>query len=309
MFQPAAALPAPGDQGGVPIRMENRNPPRSALNELDVRSWMRFTRSWFRYNPPPRTKELVQHPAKFPEGLAREAIEFFTRPGERVLDPFAGVGSAVAAATAAGRHGVGIELAPEFHRLAAARPDLGPDGRILRGDARRAVSLLAAAGIHQVHYVITSPPYWNMLRQGRGNVESVHRRRRRAGLRTAYTDLPEDLGNIADYDVFLRELAAILLDLRRILAPGRYLTVILQNVRTPEGEVKPLAWDLARLLAEGYTFKGERIWVQDNKPLGCWGWPSEFVTNVHHHYCLNFKNDRPLAGTPASAEPNGESDA
>jgi hypothetical protein len=34
--------------------------------------------------------------------------------------------------------------------------------------------------------------------------------------------------------------------------------------------------------------------VQENKPLGCWGWPTEFVTNVHHHYCLNFKNDRPL---------------
>jgi len=74
----------------------------------------------------------------------------------------------------------------------------------------------------------------------------------------------------------------------------RYLTVVVQNVRVPGGEVKPLAWDLARRLSEWYTFKGERIWVQDNKPLGCWGWPREFVTNVHHHYCLNFKNDRTI---------------
>ncbi|HTE17447.1 MAG TPA: hypothetical protein VK689_03575 [Armatimonadota bacterium] len=97
---------------------------------------------------------------------------------------------------------------------------------------------------------------------------------------------------MADYDAFLRELTGILADLRLVLAPGRYLTVITQNVRVPGGEVRPLAWDLARLLAEHYTFKGERIWVQDNKPLGCWGWPKEFVTNVRHHYCLNFKNDR-----------------
>jgi DNA modification methylase len=223
--------------------------------------------------------------------MAQSAIEFFTRPGEVVLDPFAGVGSAVAAAAAAGRRGVGIELSPEFHALAEARPDLG-DGRMLHGDARRAPELLADAGVETVHYVLTSPPYWNMLRNTRGNVESVQRKRERQGLRTAYSEQPEDLGNLDDYDAFLDELAAILGGLRGVLAPDRYLTVITQNVRVPGGEVKPLAWDLTRRLAGFYTFKGERIWVQENKPLGCWGWPTEFVTNVHHHYCLNFKHDR-----------------
>jgi hypothetical protein len=133
-----------------------------------------------------------------------------------------------------------------------------------------------------------------MLRQGRGNVESVHRKRGRAGLKTAYSEHPQDLGNIGDYDEFLRSLAAVLGGLQEVLAPGRYLTVVIQNVRVPGGEVKPLAWDLTRLLSETYTFKGERIWLQENKPLGCWGWPREFVTNVHHHYCLNFKNDRTI---------------
>lgn len=265
---------------------------RSPLNGLDVRAWMRFTRSWFLCNPPARTRDQVRHPAKFPEGMAREFIEFFTAAGETVLDPFAGVGSAVAAAAAAGRRGVGIELSPEFQAIAAGRADLGPDGRVLLGDARQAPALLGEAGIEQVDYAVTSPPYWDMLRQERGNVESAHRRRRKAGLRTAYSDQPEDLGNIPDYDRFLAELTAILGGLRSVLAPGRYLTVIVQNVRVPGGEVRPLAWDLARGLAKTFTFKGERIWVQDNKPLGCWGWPSEFVTNVHHHYCLNFKNDR-----------------
>ena len=33
------------------------------------------------------------------------------------------------------------------------------------------------------------------------------------------------------------------------------------------------------------------LWLQENKRLGPWGWPTEFVTNVHHHYCLNFKNE------------------
>lgn len=253
---------------------------------------MRFTRSWFIHNPPPRSRAQLQHPAKFPEAVAQSSIEFFTKPGELVLDPFAGVGSSIGAAATAGRRGIGIELSPEFHALGAGRTDLGTDGRILHGDARNATALLADVGLERVDYIITSPPYWDMLRQGRGNVESAQRKRDRSGLKTAYSDDPHDLGNISDYDDFLEALAKIFDDLRGVLAPRRYLTVIIQNVRVPGGEVKPLAWDLTRLLSRTYTFKGERIWLQENKPLGCWGWPSEFVTNVHHHYCLNFKNDR-----------------
>jgi DNA modification methylase len=268
----------------------------SPFNGLDVRAWMRFTRSWFLYNPPPRRADHLRHPAKFPEELARGSILFFTREGETVLDPFAGVGSAVAAAEEAGRRGVGIELSPEFHRLAGERPDLG-EGRVLLGDAREARRLLGEAGVPQVEYVFTSPPYWDMLRQGRGNVASTHRRRQDRGLRTDYSESPADLGNVEEYDAFLEELARVLIGLRPVLAPGRYLTVVIQNVRVPGGEVKPLAWDLTRLLSAAYTFKGERIWVQENKRLGCWGWPSEFVTNVHHHYLLNFKNDRLACGT------------
>lgn len=277
---------------------ESRRSARSALNGLDVRAWMRFTRSWFLYNPPPRKRDQLCHPAKFPEGVAREFIRFFTAPGESVLDPFAGTGSTLAAAAELERRGVGVELSPEFHALAARRTDLGAGSRVLLGDARRASDLLPEAGIRSVEYVFTSPPYWNMLRKGRGNVSSTHRKRLDAGLRTEYSELPADLGNLEEYEAFLRELADILLALRGVLAPKRYLTVVVQNVRVPGGEVKPLAWDLTRLLAAGFTFKGEQIWVQDNKPLGCWGWPAEFVTNVHHHYCLTFKNDRDTPGTP-----------
>jgi len=264
----------------------------SPLNGLDVRAWMRFTRSWFIHNPPPRSRAELRHPAKFPEAVARSAIEFFTAPGERVLDPFAGTGSAVAAAAAAGREGVGIEISPEFQQIAAARPELSDQDKVLLGDARSALELLREAGKAPVQYVFTSPPYWNMLRQGRGGVESARRKRDRAGLPNEYSELSEDLGNIEDYDDFLEELAALLAGLRAVLERGRYLTVVLQNVRVRSGEVKPLAWDLTRLLAETYTFKGEQIWAQENKPLGCWGWPTEFVTNVHHHYLLHFKHDR-----------------
>ncbi len=265
------------------------------FNDLDVRAWMRFTRSWFICNPPPRTAAQRSHPAKFPEALAREFIEFFSRPGETVLDPFSGVGSAVSAAAALGRRGVGIELASAFRDAALdARRGAAAEETYILGDAAQAVPLCAAAGVDEVHYVLTSPPYWNMLLEGRGNVRSTRRMREDCGLATSYPLDPRDLGAIAGYDEFIQALTTILAGLRPLLSGGRYLTVILQNVRVRSGEVRPLAWDVVRALGRFYTFKGERVWLQENKRLGCWGWPSEFVTNVHHHYCLVFKNDRGL---------------
>lgn len=269
---------------------------RGTLNDLDVREWMRFTKSWFICNPKPRSRSQRYHPAKFPEELVAEFIRYFTKPGEWVLDPFSGVGTTVSTAAALDRSGVGIELSPEFYAISTERAAVAGRETYVQGDARDAARLCRENGVAGVQYVLTSPPYWDMLRQSRGNVRSAQKERSQQGLPTRYSGDHADLGNIDDYEAFLEELTRVLGDLRAILAPGRYLTVVIQNVRVPGGEVRPLAWDLTRRLAELYTFKGERIWLQDNKRLGCWGWPSEFVTNVHHHYCLNFKNDR---GTPA----------
>jgi DNA modification methylase len=63
------------------------------LNNLSPKEWIIFQKSWFIHNPPPRSKEVIRHPAKFPESLAQEFIEFFTKRGQAVLDPMAGTGS------------------------------------------------------------------------------------------------------------------------------------------------------------------------------------------------------------------------
>ena len=50
--------------------------------------------------------------AMFPLDFAYEVIERYTRPGDRVLDPFVGRGSSIYAAAATGRTGCGIEINP-----------------------------------------------------------------------------------------------------------------------------------------------------------------------------------------------------
>src|SRR5512142_2163211 len=88
------------------------------LNDLDSKTWLKFQKSWFIHNPPPRKKGVLVHPAKFPETMAQEFIEFFTKRGERVLDPMVGTGSTLVAAMRAGRHSCGIELNPKDAEIA-----------------------------------------------------------------------------------------------------------------------------------------------------------------------------------------------
>src|SRR4030067_2160331 len=88
------------------------------LNDLESKSWLKFQKSWFIHNPPRRAKDVLRHPAKFPETLAQEFIEFFTKRGQVVLAPMAGTASALVAALRTGRHSYGIELNPAYALLA-----------------------------------------------------------------------------------------------------------------------------------------------------------------------------------------------
>src|SRR5512147_116201 len=141
--------------------------PSNKLNDLDPKTWLKFQKSWFIHNPPPRKKGTLVHPAKFPETMAQEFIEFFTKRGENVLDPMAGTGSALVAALRAGRNSYGIELNPRYAKIArqllqeerAALPADTKDlaSEIFQGDAAAACTF----PLPVIDYVLTSPPYWD----------------------------------------------------------------------------------------------------------------------------------------------------
>jgi DNA modification methylase len=263
---------------------------RNRLNDLTGREWAIFTKSWFIHNPPPRSKKEILHPAKFPESMIAGFIEFFTKKGEMVLDPMAGTGSTLVACDKTRRKGVGIELVKKWAEVALSRTRQ----KVILGDAKDLKTLLSQHGISQVDFCITSPPYWNMLKKSRGHIISLQQQRKEKGLEEYYSDDSRDLGNIEDYDTYLSSLCNIYSNVHDLLRPGRYLVVICQNILTPDGEMVPFAWDLGKRLSKIYILKQEKLWLQDNKLLGIWGYPSRYVSNVHHHYCLVFEKDSGL---------------
>lgn len=81
--------------------------------------------------PGSRPKDLVTfpkinsskmvHPTEKPVGLLANLISSVTKPGDLILDPFAGSGSTLVAAKKTGRRFIGIELDDEYFSTAQRR--------------------------------------------------------------------------------------------------------------------------------------------------------------------------------------------
>lgn len=273
------------------------------LNDLDGKEWIYNSKSWFTLKYKSRNEKEVQHPAKYPEELAERFISYFTKKGEWVLDPFAGVGSTLVACKylknlkgeLCSRNAVGIELSQKYALLSTSRlsqKTLEDSGKqyIINGDSSRIDELLKIkfTEIPKFSLIMTSPPYWNMIKKSRGGSDSAHKDRKEKGLDLTYSDNPDDLGNIDDYARFIEKLSNILTNINEkgLLTKNAHLILVTQNFLNSDGKVYTLAWDIANKLREYYELRQEQIWCQENKNLGIWGFPSTYISNVHHHYCI-----------------------
>jgi DNA modification methylase len=300
---------------------DGRRPPHPAndLNELSGEEWLYFTKSVLTTAYPSELGHAQRkaHGANKPPRLMARLIEFFSRTGELVLDPFAGVGGTlIGAAIARGpRRALGIELDARWvavyddvvARLTAERDgdgpliaDLGtadpgprrsfdPSGLEMRtGDALAILPTLPDAS---VDVVATDPPY-NIqlpLTMAGGRLAETH-----ANRRTDYamvSDAPEDLANAPDYEAFLERMGLVFAEIGRILRPGRYAVVIVRDAYQA-GRYQFVGADLARRAeASGLVPKGDLIWHQAGTRLRPYGYPRSFVPNIAHQHIIVLRRE------------------
>jgi site-specific DNA-methyltransferase (adenine-specific) len=74
---------------------------------------------WFRQIWNITGASTKQHPAPFPMELANRLVRMFSFTGDTVLDPFCGSGTTMIAAFRTGRNSIGVEIDPEYCRMAA----------------------------------------------------------------------------------------------------------------------------------------------------------------------------------------------
>jgi DNA modification methylase len=234
------------------------------------------------------------HPAPFSfQDVARQ-IKFFTKEGEKVLDPFVGVGSTLKACCFENRIGYGIELSKKYADLSKLRIEQEvPDDmkfknqqKILNSNCLQEINNFTE---NYFDFLITSPPYWNILetKDHKANERVVE------NLDTKYSDDDNDLANIQDYDVFLDTLSAFFSDCSRIIKPKKYMAIIVSDFRRLDKFVIFHA-DLAKAIEEKSKFrlKGIKILYQRHKRVFPYGYPFSFVPNVHHQNVLIFQNSK-----------------
>jgi site-specific DNA-methyltransferase (adenine-specific) len=73
------------------------------------------------FNHSSKDRIAFEHPAIFPESLARDHILSWSNENDIVLDPFCGSGTTPKMARAMGRHWIGIEVNPDYIEICKRR--------------------------------------------------------------------------------------------------------------------------------------------------------------------------------------------
>jgi DNA modification methylase len=293
--------------------------PGNTLNELSGEEWLYFTKSvWGTAYPSELGHALrKRHGANKPPRLMARLIEFFTKSGELVLDPFAGVGGTLlGAAIARGpRRAIGLEIEQRWvdtfeellRVLPAERDGLGPlladigsadpggerhfdpSGLEMRlGDAQ---ALLPQIEPESVDFIATDPPYNIQLpiTMAGGKLAEEHANRRTDyAMVTAHAG---DLANSTDYATFLDRIEGLFGEMARVLRQDRYAAVIVRDAYQ-EGRYIFTGSDLAdRATRAGFTVKGDVIWYQAGTRLRPYGYPRSFVPNIAHQHVLVLRRE------------------
>jgi DNA modification methylase len=276
-----------------PLVRSNKSLPTKRANELDGKHWVKYSISvWsdIRFSAEERA---LKHPAMFPQMLAERLIQCFTSSLDKtVLDPFCGSGSTLLAASKLGKHGVGFEIYPKFIRLAKSRlKQCSSKGKnhfqIIKQDAR---TLSTALSENSIDFCVTSPPYWDILRQRR---TADHKQRQ------TYGEKESDIGNISSYEQFLAALATVAGQIHRVLKDGKYLVMNVMDLR--KGPIFfPLHIHTVEAVERaGFFLDDIIIWDRrmDYNSLRALGYPAVFRINKVHEFLLIFRKPR-SEGTP-----------
>ena len=280
-------------------RLEPKVDPRNNLNELTGKEWLPETKSfWYQKglgSSHPHAQIEKQHPAPFSFQDVQRLVLFFTKKGQKVLDPFSGTGSTIKACAVSGRIGVGIELSKHWYDLSRYRIDYevgeGESSKhiFINKDCREALDTIDKESID---LIVTSPPYWSILNK---KVDHKTKKRVEDGLATKYSDDKKDLGNIDDYDEFLKELKEIFIKSAKVLKENKYMCIIVSDFRN-ESEFVSFHSDIIQLMNKSdidnnhqLVLQGVKVLLQNHKSLLPYGYPFSYVENIHHQYILIFK--------------------
>jgi DNA modification methylase len=292
--------------------------PKNTLNDMGGDRFLYFTKSVLTTAYPGVYSHDLRkkHGANKPPQLMAQLIEFFTKTGMSVLDPFAGVGGTLigaSIATPGPRKCVGIEISREwtdiYTEVLQENPDLLPQ-TMIQGDCIEIMDrLLANESVIAIDgqevraggeaaafdFIVMDPPYNIHLEQtmsGNGGKQYAENHSNRRSDYNMRSDKERDLANLLSYDDYLDAMQQVFERCFHLLRPGRYMAIIVRNAYQ-HSEYIFTHVDLARRArSAGFVPKGEIIWYQAGTRLRPYGYPSSYVPNIAHQYIVILQRPR-----------------
>ncbi len=239
--------------------------------------------------PPDRTfRYRKAHGAMKPPELMAEIVSFFTKAGERVLDPFAGVGGTLLGAELVGRTAVGIEINSAWVEIyRKIQTELKQSGQEIGGSELVLGDCLTV--MHQLPdqsfaAIITDPPY-GCHHATKGFKEETNF--------NMFSASNGDFGNCVSYDAYLEKIREFGYEAYRLLKAKRYLVLLIGD-RFYQGEFVPLGTMVAETMRSvGFKWKGIKIWWNKatQRPLKPYAVKSCFVPNITHQNILILRKE------------------
>jgi DNA modification methylase len=274
------------------------------LNNLNGSEWTIHGKSVQTFNSP-ITEKRRKHGAAFPISLAKHFIKIYSKPGDTIFDPFSGVGTTLDAANILRRHSIGIELNDDFIKL--FNQGIDPKDGKPNHDYRRIVIQDSALNVYKhlpvesVDFILTSPPYANLLNKIRKNFAdkdyngNTYKNQSRK-LAKPYSTHSEDLGNLT-YEEYLIKMKELFLSLHQVAKQGAYNAWVVRDYRDTKNNIPyiNLHSDLIRIAQQaGWIMWDMVIWDQSNqrKLVRLGGNKSRrYYFNIGHSFILVFRKN------------------
>jgi len=266
--------------------------PKNTLNDLAGNEWLFFTKSVLQTSYPAAYGQNLrrQHGANKPPQLMAHIIKFFTKPGQTVLDPFAGVGGTLIGATLSGRKGTGIELNPRWIELyrRVCRQEKLAEQEMIGGDCLTVLEELSADG-RQFDFAVTDPPYGVALRKTLAGDRYAEQHANRRTDFDYFSEDPRDLRNLATFEEYYRAIGEMAGKVRPLLKPRGYFALIIRD-SYQDSEYVMASYEVSRRVqAAGFVMKGIKVWYGTGARVRPYGYPYAYVPYIVHQNLLIFR--------------------
>ncbi|MHA1646318.1 MAG: DNA methyltransferase [Promethearchaeota archaeon] len=269
---------------------------KNRINFLTGKEWIFGTKSVIPKNFPPsfQLKLRNKHGGQKPPELCKQIIENFSKEGDLVLDPFAGVGGTLMGCSLSNRKGIGIELNSKWiniYKEVCERENL-IDQQMIQGDSRE---VLKSEKISP-DFILTDVPYWHMdtVAKSKGTYKKVGDISKgvfsdRSKL-SQFNEQSQTKSNSKDnWKKLMKEVFTAVFNK---LKPGKYCAVFIGNMYH-QGKYHLLNAELTQIMEKiGFVCKGEIIWYDVSKKLHLYGINYSWIPSIVHQFIMIYRKER-----------------